>query len=61
VHATPLSAADIGCFWLSINNVRLQPAPLIGHRATMWSANHQARDASAASVLLIGAVPGTKQ
>ena len=61
VHATPLSAAYTGCFWLSINHIRLQPVPFIGHRATTWSANHQARDASAASVLLIGAVPGTKQ
>jgi len=57
VHATPLLAADTGCFRLSINHVRLQ---FIGHRAT-WSANHQARDASVASALLIGVVPGTKQ
>jgi len=34
VYATPLSAADIGCFRLSINNVRLQPARFIGHRTT---------------------------
>jgi len=33
----------------------------IGHRATTWSASHRVRDASAASVLLIGVVPGTKQ
>jgi len=33
VHATPLSAADIGCFRLSIKHVRLKPAPFIGHRA----------------------------
>jgi len=61
VHATPLSAADIGCFRLSINHVRLQPAPFIGHRVTgmtAWSANHRVHDVSA---LLIGAVPGTKQ
>jgi len=26
---------DISCSWLSINHVRLQPEPFIGHRATM--------------------------
>jgi len=56
-----MSAADIGCFRLSINHVRLQPARFIGHRVTMPSANHRARDASATPALLIGAVPGTKQ
>jgi len=58
VHATPLSLADIGCFWLSVNNVCLQPARFIGHWAIAWSASHRVRDASA---LLIGAVPGAKQ
>jgi len=33
VHATPLSVADTGCFRLSINHIRLQPAPFIGHQA----------------------------
>jgi len=54
VQATLLSAADIGCFQLSINHVRLQPARFIGHQATMWSANHREHDARAASALLIG-------
>jgi len=61
MHATPLSSADIGCFRLSINRVCLQPARFIGHCLTMRSANHRARDASVASVLLIGVVPDTKQ
>ena len=61
VHATLLSAADIGFFRLSINHVRLQPTPFIGHRATTHSANYRARYASAVSALLIGVVPGTKQ
>ena len=47
-HTTPLSAADIGCFRLSINHVRLQPVQFIGHWATTTSANHRAGDASAA-------------
>jgi len=61
VHTTPLSAADIGCFRRSINHVRLQPVPFIEHRAITGSAYPWARDASVASLLLIGAVPGTKQ
>jgi len=61
VHAAPLSAADIGHFPLSINHVRLQPVPFIGHRAITGSASHRAHDASVASALLIGAVPSTKQ
>jgi len=44
----PLSAADIGCFRLSINHVRLHPARLIGHRATTPPANQRAGDAFAA-------------
>ena len=48
-----------GLHWLllAVNHVRLQPAPFVGHRATTWSANYRARDASVASVLLIGLVP----
>jgi len=58
VHATPLSVADIGCFRLSVNNVRVRPVQFIRHRTTTWSASHRAHDASA---LLIDALRGTKQ